>query len=123
MPRKRMSMRKIREVLRLRQESGLSVRAIAAACHLGRSTIQEYLQRSESAGLAWPLPPDLTDEELEAQLFPQAFVPSAERVLPDMAYIACELRRKAVTLVLLWEEYRRANPNGYGYSRYCELYP
>lgn len=122
MPRKRMSMRKIREVLRLRQESGLSVRAIAAACHLGRSTIQEYLQRSESAGLAWPLPPDLTDEELEAQLFPQAFVPSAERVLPDMAYIACELRRKAVTLVLLWEEYRRANPNGYGYSRYCELY-
>ncbi len=122
MPRERMSMRKIREVLKLRQESGLSVRAVADACQLGRSTVQEYLQRSESAGLGWPLPDDLTDEDLEGRLFPQVWVPSSERALPDMAHIARELRRKGVTLMVLWEEYRRDHPEGYGYSRFCELY-
>ena len=122
MPRERMSMRKIREVLKLRQESGLSVRAVAGACQLGRSTVLEYLQRSESAGLGWPLPESLSDEELEARLFPAVFVPSPERVLPDMAHIARELRHKGVTLFLLWEEYRRNHPEGYGYSRFCDLY-
>ena len=122
MPRERMSMRKIREVLRLKQENGLSVRAIAAACQLGRSTVQEYLQRSESAGLGWPLPQDLGDDELETRLFPLQGVARTGQESPDMERVTRELRRKGVTLVLLWEEYRRSHPDGYGYSRFCDLY-
>jgi transposase len=84
--------------------------------------VQEYLQRSEAAGLVWPLPENVTDEELEALLFPPVVVLESQRALPDMAYIARELRRKGVTLMLLWEEYRRVHPEGYAYSRYCDLY-
>jgi len=84
--------------------------------------VQEYLQRLEAAGLGWPLPENLTDEELEAQLFPPVFALSSDRVVPDMGHVAQELRRKGVTLMVLWEEYLRNHPQGYGYSRYCDLY-
>ena len=116
-------MRKIREVLRLREEQRLSQRQISTSCHIGLGTVTEYLRRAKSAGLSWPLPPDLTDGELEARLFPPPVaIPAAARPLPDWAAVHQELRQKGVTLLLLWEEYRAADPKAYGYSRFCELY-
>ena len=123
MPRERLSMRKIREVLRLRFEQHLSLAKIAEACHIGIATVHEYLRRAQDAGLCWPLPPDWNDEQIEARLFPLALPASASpRAQPDLAHVAQQLRRKGVTLFLLWEEYRAAHPDGYGYSRFCELY-
>jgi transposase len=123
MPHERLSMRKIREVLRLRWEQGLSHRQIMASCKIGLGTVGEYLRRASAAGLTWPLPAGLTDDELELRLFPPPEVLSPpERPLPDWAEVHQELRKKGVTLLLLWQEYQAGNPTAFRYSRFCELY-
>ena len=119
---KRLPMRKIRDALRLRA-NGLSMREIAASLGVGQSTLSDYLKRAARAGLVWPLPEALTDAALEAMLFqPMGGVTRRVQAQPDWPMIHRELRRKDVTLALLWEEYRAAHPDGYGYSRFCELY-
>jgi transposase len=115
-------MRKIKEVLRLCWECGLSERAASRRCSLARSTVAKYVDRAKKAGLSWPLPEALTEEALEEQLFPSGAAPVTDRFVPDWAEIRGELVRKGVTLYLLWEEYRQAHPQGYGYSRFCERY-
>ena len=119
---KRAPMRKIREALRLRA-SGMSTREMASSLSVGRTTLREYLSRANRAGLAWPLSAELSDVDLETHLFPLRKGDNLGAIpQPDWAYVHAELRRKGVTLSLLWEEYRTVHPNGYGYSRYCELY-
>ena len=122
MAAKRLSMRKIREVLRLRHEFGLSQRDIARSCSIGRTTVRDYLSRASAAGLSWPLPPGLDEAGIERLLFPPAPPLGAKRPLPDWSEIHAELRKKGVTLALLWEEYKSVYPEGYQYSRFCELY-
>jgi len=121
MPRKRLSMRKIREVLRLAWGQGRSAREVAGSCGLARSSVKRYLRRAERAGLSWPLPEELDDGALEARLFPPLPRTAGVRPLPDWDEVDRELKRgKGVTLQLLWEEYRERFPNGYQYSRYCD---
>jgi transposase len=124
LPESRLPMRKTREILRLHFESQLAPRQIASICKVAKSTVQRYLERLKAAGLSWPLPSDLDDVALERRLFPPPPVaPPEQRCLPDCAAIHRELKsRKNVTLQLLWEEYKQANPLGYAYSWYCELY-
>ena len=123
MAAERLSMRTIREVLRLKCEKKLSNKQIAKSCNISRSTIRDYLERAQRASLSWPLPPDLDDGRLEALLFPSTPEESSEkRGLPAMEYIRKELTRKNVTLRLLWMEYREKNPDGYQYSQFCERY-
>jgi transposase len=114
-------MRELREILRLKYERRMSHRAIAGACGVGVGTISEYVRRAKHAGLSWPLPPDLDDRSLEAQLFTVA-APDRDRVPPDVARIHQELKRTGVTLQLLWEEYAEVHPDGYRRSQYCEIY-
>jgi transposase len=117
-------MRKTREILRLHFESHLVPGQIGSICKVSRSTVQRCLERLKAAGLSWPLPAELDDAALERRLYPPLPVMSSEqRCLPDCAAIHKELKsRKNVTLQLLWEEYKQANPLGYAYSWYCELY-
>ncbi len=122
MPALRLSMRKVRDVLRLKSTTELSQRQIAQALDISQSTIIEYLGRAKVAGLSWPLPEDLDDEALEALLFIPREEYRAERPLPEWARVHSELQRKGVTLLLLWQEYRAGHPDGYNYSRFCELY-
>lgn len=121
---RRLSMRKIKEVLRLKHEHNLSKSQIAKSCNISRSTVKEYLQRAENAGLSWPLDSFLDDAALETRLFPVHSPPpaSAERSMPPMEYLFRELKRKSVTLQLLWFEYKEANPDGYQYSQFCNRY-
>jgi len=123
MPRGRLLMLKIHEVLRLKWEGKLSNRAIARSCGISHSTFMEYLRRWEAAGLIWPLPETLDEEQLWRLLFRKPAPPS-ERIVPepDWKTIHTELGRKGVTRRLLWLEYREAHADGYGYSRLCELY-
>ena len=119
---KRLPMRKIRDVLRLSAE-GLSTRKIGVSLTIGRTTVQAYLDRAAEVGLSWPLSPDMSDTDLERLIYPRTARDIANRATePDWAHIHRELRRKGVTLMLLWEEYRSDHPDGYGYSRFCELY-
>ena len=123
MTAERLSMRTIKEVLRLKWEKKLSNKQIAKSCNIARSTVREYLERAQRAGLIWPLAPELDDGRLEALLFSSQPTESPEkRGLPEMEYIRKELTRKGVTLRLLWLEYRQANPEGYQYSQFCLLY-
>ena len=116
-------MRKIKEVLRLKWTQDLSNRQIAKSCGIGRPTVSEYLRRAEEAGLSWPLPSGLDEVALERRLFPPPpNLPAPIRGLPDWPRIHQELKRKGVTLFLLWQEYREAHPQGYQYSWFCEHY-
>lgn len=113
-------MRKIKEVLRLRG-LGLSGRQIAASTSVARSTVAEYIRRADAAGVNWPLPEQIDDSTLKKLLFgaPQRL---QKRSLPDFGYVHTELKKKSVTLALLWEEYIADNPGGYKYSHFCYLY-
>lgn len=118
-------MRQIKEVLRLKEEHQLSVREIALSCGMAASTVGDYLKRAAVAGLKWPLPDTMSEAQLEDLLMgPGAISAKVEtpRATPQWSKIHEELRRKGVTLQLLWREYLRDNPEGYGYSQYCELY-
>jgi transposase len=116
-------MRKLRDILRLRYEVGLTQRAIAQACAVGLGTVAGYLQRAAAAGLTWPVPDDLDDVALEARLFARpAAPPGRDRQRPDWTQLHQELKKPGVTLMLLWQEYRAQHPTGYAYSQFCEHY-
>src|ERR1700758_5476846 len=123
MPAERVSMRQIREVLRLRYASKLPQRAIAKSLGLSQGAVSGYLSRARAAGVVWPLPDDLDDVQLEAMLFPPPpDIAADQRPMPDWAWVHRELRRPNVTLALLWEEYRAGAPDGFSYSWFCDLY-
>jgi transposase len=116
-------MRRVREILRLKH-GGASDRQIARSLSLARSTVGLTLERAAAAGLRWPLPATLTDRVLEVMLYAGhgAQQGARRKVEADWAHVHHELHRPGVTLMLLWEEYRQREPNGYQYSRWCELY-
>ena len=115
-------MRKVREVLRLRHALSLSYREISEALGVGKTAAGEIVRRAEVVGLTWPLPQLFDDGELERRLFTAPGEAQPERSAPDWAKLHEELKRRSVTLVLLWQEYRAEHPDGYGYSRFCDLY-
>ena len=116
-------MRKIKEVLRLKWDQKLTNRQIAKSCSISHSTVREYLLKAELAGLRWPLDLDLDDAAIEHVLFPVAPKHGpVTRQMPDMKYLYQELRKKGVTLQLLWYEYKQSNPDGYQYSQFCSHY-
>src|SRR5260370_5754105 len=124
MPTERLSMRHIREVLRLHHGVGMSQRAVARSLGLAQGTVSKYLNRTRRAGLTWPLPPELDDDvRLEDRLYPPpSDLPSDDRPQPDWAVVHRELRRPSVTLMLLWEEYCDTTSDGFSYSWFCERY-
>ena len=123
MPAKRLSMRKIKDVLRLCWGQGLSKRKAASSCGVSRPTVADYLRRDEAAGLSWPLPAALDDGALARLLFPPVpAVPAAARGVPDWSAVHRELKRPGVTLQLLWHEYRQTHPQGYQYTWFCQHY-
>jgi len=115
-------MRQVKDVLRLKFEAGLSHECIAAALGISKGAVTKYLQRAAKAGVGWPLEAEVDDATLEARLFPRTGRPPSY-VKPDFGLIHQELKRKGVTLQLLWEEYSAAHPgNAYRYSQFCDLY-
>lgn len=123
MARKPISMRKTKEILRLKHELGLTNRQIAASLHLSHTCVGHHLHQAAQAGIGWPIPAPLDDEQLRQRLrAAEETPPPPKRYLPPMAEIHQELQRKGVTLQLVWEEYRRAHPDGYAYTQFWEHY-
>jgi transposase len=123
MPAGRVSMRHVREILRL-GSAGISKHEVARRTGLAPSTVRETLKRFAVMGLGWPLPGNVTDGALEALLYKNAGTKQGHRrqVEPDWAAIHRELKRKHVTLQILWDEYIEQHPDGYRYSRFCDLF-
>lgn len=117
-------MRKIKDILRLRHEAGLSNRGIAQALDIGYGTVVEYLCRAQRANLSWPLPVDMDERGLGRLLFPTQPRAGQRRFTdPDFPAVHQELRRKGVTKHLLWQEYRqRCADDGYSYAQFCHRY-
>lgn len=120
MAQQRLPVRKIREVLRLRAE-GIRDRQIAVAIGCARSTVQDCVRRCREADLVWPLPAELTEEALYVGLYHRQ-VPLSKTPAPDFAQLHAELKRRGVTRMLLWQEYKAAQPDGWQYSEFCEQY-
>jgi transposase len=123
MARRPISMRKTKEILRLKHELGLTNRQIASSLNLSHTCVGEHLQQAKAVGIGWPFPADLDEEKFRQLMRATESPPSAsQRPLPPMEQVHRELQRKGVTLHLLWEEYRRLHPEGYGYTQFCEYY-
>ena len=122
MPAERVAMRQAREIIRLKFSAAVATREIARRLRVAPSTVRETLKRVESAGLAWPLPEGLSDGDLEAALYANRRGKRGHRRLPepDWPAIHRELKRKHVTLSILWDEYIEQHPDGYRYSRFCD---
>jgi len=116
-------MRKIQLVLRLYFAAEMSIRAVARSVQASPATVGDYIRRARLAGLSWPLPEGMDERALEARLFPPTPRPERTRPLPEWAHVHRELKRKGVTLALLWEEYKAAHPDdGLQYSAFCDRY-
>ena len=124
MPTQRLSMRRIKQLLTMHFGAGASTRAISRELGIAPSTVREYLGRASAAGIGWPLAADVTDESLLARLFVNAGVRTGARfhAEPDWSALVRELKRPGVNLLVLWEEYRALHPQGYAYSRFCQLF-
>src|SRR5258708_1149255 len=124
MPAERVAMRHVREIIRLKFSAGISTPEIAGRLGIAASTVGETLKRFEGAGLGWPLPDGMSDGDLEVALYANHGTKRGHRrhAEPDWPTVHRELKRKHVTLSILWDEYVAANPGGYSYSRFCELY-
>jgi len=117
-------MRKLKEVLRL-HSLGLSQHQIARSCSISQSTVHEYVSAAQVAGIQWPLAEEWDDRQIEEKLFPKRSTPAVWRKHPepDWPQIHQELQtHKDLTLQLVWQEGRESNPEGYAYSRFCDLY-
>ena len=117
-------MKDIRSILRPTHESGLSVREVSERLGLSKSTVSTYLLRAREAGLdGWPMPEGCSDDAaLERRLFRQMGRPPRDTTEPDWQLISREMKRKSVTLLLLWQEYREAHPDGFGYTWFCDKF-
>lgn len=113
---------KISELLRQRYELKLSYRDIARSLNISVSTVGDHLARAKAASISWPLPEGVSESELYNKLFPPAATASAQKPLPDFELIHRELRKKGMTLRLLWREYRDIHADGFGYTRFCGRY-
>jgi transposase len=122
MSKEKMSMRKLHEVFRLRFEQGLSYEKIATSVCAGETTVRMYLKRAERAGITWPLPPEIDEEALEKKLYPPRSPRKKTQDMLDFSSIHKELKKKGVTLQLLWEKFIGTFPEGYSHSRFCYLY-
>lgn len=122
MAKKRLLMRRLRDILRLKFEAKLPHRAIGQACAVSPGAVSIYVRRAQEAGLTWPLPEEFDDTVLEAKLYHGPVPRKSARPSPDLATIHQEIKRPGVTLYLLWLEYLEAHPEGYRYTQFCELY-
>ncbi len=124
MPTKRISMIKLREILRLALQSELSIRSIRQILKLSVGAIQNVVSRANTLKLTWEKVQLLDEQALTAMFYPdKETIPSAIYELPIWNEVHKELSRKGVTRQLLWEEYAEQNPNNhYSYTRFCRRY-
>ena len=117
-------MRKIKEIIRLKFEVGLSLRAIQQSLNISYGTVANYIHRAEQAGIRWPLPPDIDERTLARLLFPSTGN-QGHRGFIDLDYVSLyqELKSPKMTKFLLWQEYRESHPeDGYSYAQFCHRY-
>ena len=117
-------MRKIKDVLRLKLQAGLSHERIAAALSVSKGAVTKYCILAATCGLDWPTVAELSETALERRLLAGRADRPSHYVAPDFGLVHQEMRRKGMTLTLLWEEYVEAHPDQatWRYTQFCEHY-
>ena len=118
----RLSMQKIKEMMRLKAELSISDRLIGQAVGAARSSVQEIFRRARGAQLTWAMVQSMDEIQLHACLYKPTGRPKSSVPLPDFAVVDRELTRKGVTRELLWLEYKAIHPDGAGYTAFCNQY-
>ncbi|MBI9045040.1 MAG: IS21 family transposase [Anaerolineaceae bacterium] len=121
MAKRRLTVRKIKEIIRLKKDLNLSDRQVGRSLNISHSTVKEYMKRVEMADLSYAASKEMSEAEINAKVFPQK-KKNKQRATPDWQKIEKELAKKGVTRMLLWQEYIEENPEGYQYSQFCDLY-
>jgi transposase len=121
MAQRRLTVRKIKEILRMKWGLGLSARQVGVSLNISHSTVGEYLKRAEQAGLDWEQAEQMSEKAIATLLFPPQ-EDKEGRPEPDWSEVKKELQQKGVTRMLLWQEYLAEHPDGYSYSQFCERY-
>lgn len=122
MPTNRVTMRQIRESLRLHLQAKLSYSEVARTLRISKSAVGKYVSLARMAGVDWEVAQTFSDEDLEARLYRPAVPRTSHQLTPNFAAVHQELKRPGVTLMLLWEEYARGNPLAYKYTSFCIKY-
>lgn len=122
MATERLPMRRIREILRLRRQQGLSVRETARALGVSVGVVSKTASRAEKAGVTWTVAEGMSDVALEERLYGRPVSASDDRPRPDPVYLHTELRRPGVTLEVLHLEYLEQHPTGLRYTAFCDVY-
>lgn len=124
MPTPRVTMHKIKECLRLKLDCDLSHERIALALGLSKGVVSKYVSRAQDAGLGWAALSELDEAQIQAQLCVLASTTRGDRAAIDLPWVHRELRRKGVTLQLLWQEYCEAHADRptYRYTQFCQHY-
>jgi len=121
-PYGRLPMRRTKEILRLKLEARLSNRQVGRATGVSCSTVSDTVTRFRASGMSWPVPETMSDSTLERRLYRPHGVVATDEHEPDWDYVHRELKRRHMTLMLLWTEHKQAHPDGYQYSWFCERY-
>ncbi len=122
MATERLTMQKLREILRLKLELGLSHRQAASALGISAGSVGTAAVRAQLLKLDWAAVCQLCDEQLEELMYGPSGGCRDGRAVPDWAHVHVELRRTGVTLQLLHLEYLEQHPNGFRYTAFCERY-
>ena len=122
MPTNRITMRQLRESLRLHLQANLSYNEVGRTLKISKSVVGKYMSLARVAGVDWSVALTLSDEELEAKLYKAALPRNSKQQLPDFANVHTELKRAGVTLQLLWEEYAKGNDLAFKYTSFCVKY-
>ena len=116
-------MPKVIDILRLKHEANLSHEKIGCAVGLSKGAVGKYVNLAKAQGITWPLPPDMDEAQLASKLFGGRAKHATGFAKPDFPGIHQELKRKGVTLQLLWAEYAEAHGgSAYRYSQFCFHY-
>ena len=114
-------MRQLKEIARLHLTQSLGIREIARACNIAPSTSQSYVSRLEESGLDYVAIDSMDEDELR-DLFRGKPQEKQKKPFPDLQYLAREMRKKGVTLQLLYEEHSQDHPDGYRRTQFFQLY-
>jgi transposase len=120
----RLSMKKIKEILKLRFVTDISFRQISRAVDIPSSTVSDYCKRFEITKYTIDEIVKIDEDTIYQILFPEKKLLNKYKVrpVPDVEYIHKEIAKKGVTFELLWMEYKEQEPDGYGLSQFKEYY-
>lgn len=118
----RLTMKQIREILRQKWQLKRTHRAVSLALGVSTGVVSKTTSRAKLLGLTWEAVDATSEKTLEDKIYGRAVPLRSDRPAVNLPYVHQELRKTGVTLELLHLEYLQQHPDGFHYSKFCDLY-